>query len=365
MYQAFTPLRPRSCFKCTLSQKTSRQSYERRTNWIDQMKVIGMFFIIWGHLSPEHLKHFIYAFSVPIFFIVSGYLFRCCDWRQFFEKNIRTLLVPYFLLGGSVICFFFFVKYYFGNYCETYFPLSFLSLFVGSQNGIGEGSIGCQALWFVYTLFIIKCIANLILDRWYLHIYISIIFLYIAQWLNELGCDFYSSYTNVLVAYPYFAIGYFIKKKYGNELQQKANNNIILLSRNPRLYIFVLMGLFCVSLGSYLNGMIEMYNSKFGSDLFLFLVDGILGSAIIALLSIRLGNYDFCGFVKILSRGSILILAWQIIFLLFINLVFSKSLGQWINDDIITFIFTILIYASFIPIIKIITKYCPILIGGR
>lgn len=122
-------------------------------NWIDWMKVIGMFFIIWGHLSPEHIKHFIYAFSVPIFFIVSGYLFHHCDWSQFFKKNIRTLVVPYFLRGSSVICFFFLVKYYFGNYNDLYFPLSILSIIAGSQNGLGMDAIGCQALWFSFLSF--------------------------------------------------------------------------------------------------------------------------------------------------------------------------------------------------------------------
>ena len=33
-------------------------------NWIDWMKALGMFFIVWGHLSPVHLKDVIYAFNV-------------------------------------------------------------------------------------------------------------------------------------------------------------------------------------------------------------------------------------------------------------------------------------------------------------
>lgn len=42
-------------------------------NWIDWMKTLGMFFIIWGHLSPELLKDCIYTFSVPSFFVISGF----------------------------------------------------------------------------------------------------------------------------------------------------------------------------------------------------------------------------------------------------------------------------------------------------
>lgn len=48
-------------------------------NWIDWMKALGMFFIVWGHLSPAHLKDVIYAFNVPCFFIISGFLFKGTD----------------------------------------------------------------------------------------------------------------------------------------------------------------------------------------------------------------------------------------------------------------------------------------------
>lgn len=45
-----------------------------RKPWIDWMKVIRMFFIVWGHCGPDHSASFIWAFSVPLFFCLSGYL---------------------------------------------------------------------------------------------------------------------------------------------------------------------------------------------------------------------------------------------------------------------------------------------------
>lgn len=47
---------------------------KERKNWIDWMKVLGMFFIVWGHSWPESMCPFIYAFNVPVFFLISGYL---------------------------------------------------------------------------------------------------------------------------------------------------------------------------------------------------------------------------------------------------------------------------------------------------
>lgn len=45
-----------------------------RFYWVDWMKVIGMFLIIWGHLFPKHSYDFIYSFNVPLFFCISGFL---------------------------------------------------------------------------------------------------------------------------------------------------------------------------------------------------------------------------------------------------------------------------------------------------
>ena len=43
-------------------------------NWIDWMKVLGMFAIIWGHCFPQLFSDFLYAFNVPLFFFISSYL---------------------------------------------------------------------------------------------------------------------------------------------------------------------------------------------------------------------------------------------------------------------------------------------------
>lgn len=60
----------------------------RRVNYIDWMKALGMFFIIWGHLNPEYIKDCIYTFSVPSFFVISGFLFKPSDWQTFCKKKL-------------------------------------------------------------------------------------------------------------------------------------------------------------------------------------------------------------------------------------------------------------------------------------
>ena len=42
-------------------------------HWVDAMKTMGMFFIIYGHLFSYGYSY-VYAFNVPVFFILSGFV---------------------------------------------------------------------------------------------------------------------------------------------------------------------------------------------------------------------------------------------------------------------------------------------------
>lgn len=61
----------------------------QRYIWLDWMKVIGMYLIICGHLwVPNYLQ--IYVFSVPAFYIISGFLHKNDDDVSFY--NILSLV---------------------------------------------------------------------------------------------------------------------------------------------------------------------------------------------------------------------------------------------------------------------------------
>jgi len=47
-----------------------------RQEWLDVLKGFGILFVVLGHaLADGGLKTYIYAFHMPLFFFVSGYLF--------------------------------------------------------------------------------------------------------------------------------------------------------------------------------------------------------------------------------------------------------------------------------------------------
>lgn len=121
-----------------------------RKNWIDWMKAIGITAVVWGHFFPEGMSGFIYAFNVPLFFVVSGYLTR--QDRGFKESAGKVavgLAIPYILLALIKVAGYA-IKHIADG--KALWALLFLLVGVHDYNGIS----GCNNLWFVYTLILIK-----------------------------------------------------------------------------------------------------------------------------------------------------------------------------------------------------------------
>ncbi len=51
---------------------------EKRLDYIDALRGFGIILVVLGHLHFGHnmLHQYIYAFHMPLFFLVSGYLYR-------------------------------------------------------------------------------------------------------------------------------------------------------------------------------------------------------------------------------------------------------------------------------------------------
>lgn len=67
-----------------------------RDSWIDVTKAIAIYLIVLGHF-PEVPFPLLYTFHVPVFFFISGYLFRPLPAAASLMRVQRRLLVPYVL----------------------------------------------------------------------------------------------------------------------------------------------------------------------------------------------------------------------------------------------------------------------------
>lgn len=78
----------------------------KRVDWVDVAKGIGMICVILAHVEEQYLKMPLYTFHMPLFFFLSGYLFSIkSSFKEFLISKCRRILVPYFCLGGILILF--------------------------------------------------------------------------------------------------------------------------------------------------------------------------------------------------------------------------------------------------------------------
>lgn len=69
----------------------------------DMMKGIAILFMIIGHCQiPDSLHRIIYLFHLPLFFIVSGYFYKNNSLKPQLVKDLKRLVVPYFLCAFVV-----------------------------------------------------------------------------------------------------------------------------------------------------------------------------------------------------------------------------------------------------------------------
>ena len=93
----------------------------KRDTVLDITKAIGIILMVMGHLhfSEDVFDKYIYAFHMPLFFIVSGILFnQDKTLKNTIISRAKALLVPYVVFGGvySVI---FIVKSMLAGAAET------------------------------------------------------------------------------------------------------------------------------------------------------------------------------------------------------------------------------------------------------
>ena len=76
---------------------------EKRVEWIDMAKGIGLLFVFLGHLKTPFLATWIYTFHMPLFFFLSGLVYNHSrNYGNGITKRFTRLVIPYFTLGSRI-----------------------------------------------------------------------------------------------------------------------------------------------------------------------------------------------------------------------------------------------------------------------
>lgn len=132
---------------CSFQKNLIIKEYENREKWIDVCRGVAMVLVVLGHSMFPYDKY-VYSFHMPLFFMISGYLWsNNCDFLVFFKKIIKRYLIPYF-----VLCF---VNLFIQIVWKRYKLRTILKYVVGIfySRGTLEWMPNCSPLWFLTALF--------------------------------------------------------------------------------------------------------------------------------------------------------------------------------------------------------------------
>lgn len=329
--------------------------------FVDWMKVIGMYAIILGHFTPPILKYLTYSFSVQLFFFISGFLFHVeKDGKVFWKKNIRLLVVPYFIWGIVRLITYNIKEHNVLTLCD-----SFAGLMLGCNNFIGVR--GCGELWFIVSLFYLKVFAQYVtlpLKRVIAFIAASLIFA--AIYLDVIrgtafefnGIGIFDSF----VAFPFFALGL---------ITSMSRDNVFSLAGKMKLHTKELLlctvaAFIILALVARTNGVVLMVYGQYGYNLLLYILFGVMGIFAVFMFSVLLSRLsNLSEFAKTINVGSIMILGLHT---LFVNK--AKAMLEYIEIsgfvyEISLVITSFIILVLFIPLTKVANRFVPVSLGRR
>lgn len=134
------------------------ESKPKRIEWIDSVRGFAMFLVIWGHCTGRtgETDLLIYAFHMPLFFAVSGLLFRLGKYPNpgaCALDKAKKLLLPYLWMFLINVPLFYLLIAIGGDLSSCSTPLD---LFIGFLTGQEFGQLSAPPLWFLPCLFFVS-----------------------------------------------------------------------------------------------------------------------------------------------------------------------------------------------------------------
>ena len=124
---------------------------------MDIAKGIGILMVVWAHILLTGWTHkMIYAFHMPLFFFLSGMLFKKEKYNSFgtfFVRRAKRLLIPYVVYSVATWAFWALFRYIRHDEVESYI-MPLLQTFIAQ--GSGEFFVHNSALWFIPCLFLVE-----------------------------------------------------------------------------------------------------------------------------------------------------------------------------------------------------------------
>lgn len=332
--------------------------------WMDWAKFIGIFLVVFGHLlqktgdwhHPELLElwNVVYLFHMPLFFILSGYMYKK---SHSFKKIFFTLVVPY-------LCYqFLFLPAAFAMNVRTEgFSLALLGkqimgIVLGDGYNTSISYYDCLPCWFIVSMIQLRLLFHFVPINRRNCILLLILCPVILVLLKVYNIDLIFCLDSTLMAIPYFLVGYTLaRRQFLSRIKTAWGGDFCSL-----LCLIVLMIIYRI------NGPAQMNGPSFGSNILLNYLGGLLGSMMVIFFVLkikRIGNN-----LKLMARNTLFLIFyhWVVLFVLGYVGLFNlwKLIDNYIWAALMMAIYAILVLYFSIPVISFLYKHCPGILGKK
>lgn len=324
----------------------------KRIVWIDWAKAILIYLMVVGHCFPVDWENqLIYAFHMPAFFIISGYLYRPHHWL----KTLKAFLIPIAFFSCVNFIIYAVPKLIKGTFMTDNLVARVFVPFWGGNYVIPEDLvIYCfPGVWFIIALLLCRLfMGDFKWFSWvtkYKYIVLSALLLFLALEPYILPDNPLLPYKfyRAIPSMPFVLLGYCLKDKL----------DVAKISY-PTISILVLLFV-CVS---FMNGYTNILNYQFGYSYVVFFFNACVGSIIIYTICLKLSESTI---IKNISMGTMLILAMNFSLKVFLNVLLTKmGLELFLTDNyVLPWILGFLILAICYYPIKWLLNHYPTLLG--
>ncbi|WP_411843685.1 acyltransferase family protein [Salinicoccus sp. HZC-1] len=297
---------------------------KKRIEWLDIAKALSIILVVLGHAGHAYLDIYLGWFRIPLFFFLSGILFKPVRLKDFFlwsRKKVHRLMVPYFTYGILIFIVF------------NYQNLDMISEHIATLlygGRVLQGPYG--VFWFITVLLLTQILLGLLspFKKWVQAAIVFILFL-AGHYPVLPEYDFIWNLDVVLIAVFYYSLGYFLKDfivKYNNSLPLAAVSACIAM-------IFIVL-----NANGFMNHYLNLKMTRLNT-VFLDIIIPLSFFMPVIFVSTLLTKYKIKSLLEGVGRYSIVIMYLH----LPVNIFFRTVL----NYDVTTFEFTF--FGVVIPVV--------------
>lgn len=331
---------------------------QQRYYWIDACKTFGLLLVILGHgrLFPESYQQFIYSFHMPLFFVLSGFLYKYKTTKETIKHDVYRLIIPYFLISFICLLIQFSLLFSQGGIslneiCKRVLGIFFVACYTG-QFPPASGPT-----WFIITLFFVRILLSLKDSKWYI-LGLTIISIIAFLLFKKKGFDPWLPIDTALMAIPFVTVGISLKPMRDHNFSK--NKYLV------GIISIVLMIALLLVFNSY-NGLVDMSWCSYGNSIIVFYLNGFLGTLALLIICrlLPMGGAVFNNFCVTISKGSLLIIGFNLLMVMVFQTVVEMIIPNHFITPIVGLFVGVMILYCFYLSIKLCQRYFPIILGTK